>query len=165
MRSGPPVHSMRPSSPPSGAVTLPATWMPAAGRSLAKASALSSRRRRRGNHRSFRTAMCSPVTSNGPVPTVGAIGRDLPPRGPRPSPRRTWIMSGFASSNRSSATTEAAGFTVPASYFVKARGPPPNSLPASTCERPRSVRMARISSGEIPDLFSFIVDLKGVVHE
>ena len=61
--------------------------------------------------------MWSPVTSNGPAPKA-LIGRGIPP--PRVDNRgRIGLQqpqTGFI--------TEAAGFTVPASYLVKELGPP-----------------------------------------
>ena len=127
---------------------LLATWMRAAGRLLALASALNNNRRSRGKVCSVRAEMCSPDTSNGDV-GPNRMGRDA-----RPSRPATAL--GSASSRRSVLITAADGFTTPASYLVKARGPPPTSSPASSCERPRYSRMARISSGAISGLLFLI---------
>ena len=77
----------------------------------------------------------------------GARQARVPEATRRPSTKRA--QRGSHRETRSSLTTEALGLMVPASYFVKARGPPPSNSPASSWERPSRSRIARTSSGSI----------------
>ena len=71
--------------------------------------------------------MCSPVTSRGGPRRRKRVGALCPSK---------TAEHRFVSSTRNSLTTEALGRMVPASYFVKARGPPPRSSPLLPGESP-----------------------------
>ena len=63
------------------------------------------------------------------------------------TPSKAAAAAGLPSKRRSRLETEAAGLMVPASYLVKALGPPPNSSPASAWDRPSASRISHINGG------------------
>src|SRR5215472_8682346 len=122
-----------------GSVMVAATWMPSIGNPLARASADKSRRASRLKLVGDSAATCRPVTSPG-LDWPPSIGTGL-------RPVRASRVRGLASGIFRDLTMAADGLVLPFSYLAKARGPPPSSSPASTCDRPRVSRITRISWG------------------